>query len=159
MHSVFNFAFKLHLYFLFHFIFAENRRILVCKLLGEKPNLFCKLNLLPQYLVYLQFAFQSSFLVVHRPLQATIKEQCDFPLLQTRKENHQQLEMKPHVAMQPCAVILRSLADSRFAPKRRLQIFYIKVTAMRTLYLSVQKIVFTRVSLLVNGGTQYLWST
>ena len=86
MQSIFNFRFKFHLVFLFHFNFSEKLRLLVCKVLGRNSSLFCKLNLLPQSLDQLQFAFQSSFLVFHRPLQATIKEQCDFPLSKNKKE-------------------------------------------------------------------------
>ena len=47
----FEFSFQLHLHFLFHFTFAENLRILVCKVLGQKYNLFSKLIILPWPLV------------------------------------------------------------------------------------------------------------
>ena len=55
MHSVFRSTFKLHFKFLFHFIFSEKLRLLVCKVLGQKSILSCKLILLPYSLVSWSF--------------------------------------------------------------------------------------------------------
>ena len=98
MHSVFKSPFILHLNFLFHFIFAKKTKLLVFKVLGQKSNLFCKLTLLPQSLVQLQFAFWSSFLYFTGHCKQ--QSRCNVILLsdKTRKENRQQLEMMPHVA-------------------------------------------------------------
>ena len=46
MHSDLNFSFQFHLNFHFSFIFAEKLNVLVCKVLWQKPILFCKINLL-----------------------------------------------------------------------------------------------------------------
>ena len=98
MKFVFKFTFELHLNFLFHFILSENLRLLVCKVLGQKSNLFCKLTLLPQSLVKLQFAFQSSFWWFTGHCKQQSKHNVIFLSHKTRKENHQQLKMKQHVA-------------------------------------------------------------
>ena len=143
MHFVFKFPFKLHLNFLFHFIFAEKLRLLVCKVLEQKLNLFCKLTLLPQSLVSLQFAFSPIFLQFTGHCKRQSKRNEIFLSHKTRKENHQQLEMKLHSADATVRGIFAQPSGFQIRAEMAVADFYVKITAMRTLYL-LGKIVLTR---------------